>query len=132
MTLNVELLDTCLAWAEQEAVKPFGAWDQRDWSRETDCGTSYCIAGYAISLQPGLRFCRTTRGVAYAVLGAGYLFETGIGTVAADLLRIDRASADCLFEPSNTIEDIRQYVATLKAEGVLRPRGTDHWEVYSA
>ncbi len=123
MALNVELLDVCLAWAEQEAVKPFGAWDQSDWSRETDCGTSYCIAGYAVSLQPGLRFCRTTRGVAYAVLGADHLFKSGIGPVAADLLGIDRVSADYLFDPSNAIEDIRQYVATLKAEGVLRPPG---------
>jgi hypothetical protein len=45
---NIPLLRKAVEWAEAEAAKTDGPcmWNQAIWATPTDCGTTYCIAGY--------------------------------------------------------------------------------------
>jgi len=46
-TPNIPLLRKAVEWAEAESLRAEdGEWDQREWRMVTDCGTTYCIAGY--------------------------------------------------------------------------------------
>lgn len=50
--VNVPLLRKAVEWAEAEAARPVDEcrWDQTTWVSHTECGTSYCIAGYVAQL----------------------------------------------------------------------------------
>jgi len=49
---NIPLLRKAVEWAEAEAAKTDGTglWNQTEWAAtyEDECGTSFCIAGYAV------------------------------------------------------------------------------------
>lgn len=74
MALNIELLRQAVAWAEEEAAKENGSWNQDSWAQgevgkqklkdedgdewlrvKVSCGSSYCVAGNICAMQ-GDRF----------------------------------------------------------------------------
>lgn len=129
--VNVPLLRKAVEWAEAESMKPreLCQWYQGAWSKvvtedmrfidpETDefylkspeCGTAYCIAGYADQLATG--------GVEYTV---GFDSETGqwrssIEVSAREVLNLTWEQADDLFFMNNTIEDVRRIAEKIAGE----------------
>jgi hypothetical protein len=111
-TLNLPLLREVIDWAEAEAAKTegFREWNQDAWMMNTECGTTYCIAGYVVAQSP--LFEPTTvkdRQSSWAELRRT---DTGQrvpwSTAAAELLGLTRDDADDLFEADNSIEDVRR------------------------
>jgi hypothetical protein len=139
---NIELLKKTLNFIE---VKPDG-WKQDRWATVTDCGTSYCFAGWALTLA-GVPVI--TDGIADAVVNIdtlnGALAKRGVNidpddydvdilalvrNAAAALLEIEDmtlrdledgelySAADVLFEADNSLDRLRRYVAELCGETV--------------
>ena len=105
--VNTELLDKCVDWATAEACKGENSlWDQSQWVTDTACGTSYCIAGYVVSLFPE-RFTL----VAPHDRWEHYIVQTKTGKriafsdAAAELLGITPAQAAFLFWASNSLQN---------------------------
>lgn len=111
---NDDLLIDVLAQIERTPER----WNQRVWVHRTDCGTSYCFAGWACALtapdvtQPDFLWSAAT-------LHAQFAGQTGrtsrglVPTVAADVLGLTPAQADELFELDNTLDDLYDVVSSL-------------------
>jgi hypothetical protein len=114
---NVELLRQTLAHIEANPDE----WDQRDWRRETSCGTAYCFAGWAVKLTGG-EFCRDSGGKVFGSLvkASGSDVPLMIADYAAELLglppEVDEYGGPAnalLFYSRNTLDDLRRIVAEL-------------------
>lgn len=98
-------------------------YDQSTWAMETDCGTTYCVAGWALALSPGWTIQFRGHGVTHVRRPNGML--TYIADAAAQLLGINayidpitggswdplllsegRASNSDLFDADNTREGV--------------------------
>ncbi len=114
MTPNVELLDRVLDHIRMNPQE----WDQKDWARETDCGTVACFAGTAVLMTGGSVVC--SKG--WAKDTAGYSdFRRADGTViewvdvyAAGLLGLDPKRASVLFHTDNSFDDLERIVKDIK------------------
>lgn len=135
--VNVPLLRKAVEWAEAEAAKPreLCEWYQGSWrmdpaqaggnfydedadeaySKSTDCGTCFCIAGYAasITLQPG----ETLEDDTIRLDGQLQAF---VYDRAAEVLGIQSGPMSNrhigLFNGSNSIEDVRRIAEELAGE----------------
>lgn len=118
MTINVELLDRVMAHIEAHPE----TWDQKTFR----CESGMCVAGWAAQLGGGLwltgpedNFCHHL--VAEEGDPDGDIREwrgtrsVPVWSRAARLLGLDDHEADRLFGPGNTIDDLREIVAGLKA-----------------
>ena len=121
-TPNLPLLRKCVEWAEAEAAKTDGtcAWDQTTWmERDTACGTTYCIAGYAVAVaghEVGAEVTMCSIGCCAEIKVNGEpasWVETG-----ATLLGLDYSTALRLFDADNRIDDVR-----IVAEGIAERAG---------
>lgn len=146
--INVTLLRKAVEFAEASAARrgeasvPFSdpadtVWNQGRWaspkqtlvfSREEAtleaCGTSYCIAGYVVSVQPGYSVSVNTHDFGYED-GALFieLVETLDGervsnhsAVAARALGLSPRDAGRLFYGNNKIGDVRQIAEEIAGE----------------
>lgn len=135
MTINTELLKKTLAHIEAHPSE----WTQERWITKTDCGTSYCFAGWALTLaQVPIETCKDEAVVRVelvnAVLPEGEMpFERWdefltVRDAAEALLGLEDlelrdkedgelySAADVLFEADNELCDLREYIAALCAE----------------
>ena len=122
MTVNTELLDKCVDWATAEACKGENSlWDQSQWVTDTECGTSYCIAGYAVSLFPE-RFTLVAPHDRYE----HYTVQTKTGKriafseAATELLGITPAQAVSLFGASNSLQEVIDIAAKIKVDAAAQ------------
>lgn len=132
---NTELLNKTLDYIEAHPDE----WKQDRWATKTDCGTSYCFAGWALTLasvpvifdddEPVVS--TDTLNGALTKLGADIWETDGYETVRnaaeallgiEDMLLLDLedgelySAADVLFEADNSLERLRKYVGELCAE----------------
>lgn len=138
---NIELLNKALHFIEENPDE----WKQDRWATVTDCGTSYCFAGWALTLAcvpvivddyDALVNIDTLNGV-LAKWGTSIDpddYETdgflGVRDAAEALLDIDDmhlrdledgelySAADVLFEADNGLDRLRKYVSALCSETV--------------
>jgi hypothetical protein len=115
--VNVGLLQRTLATIEAHPE----SWDQSMWAARTQCGTSYCFAGYAVALCGGRAnfegYEDDGEELAYHVV-VGLLpgiEETAYGPVATTLLGLTELQASELFDERNSLQDLREIVARLTA-----------------
>jgi len=104
--VNTDLLTRTLAYIEDHPRE----WNQGAWAVQTSCGTAYCFAGTAVHLaQPDAEFNFDDGAprVAWSVN------DRPVGASAAELLGLSEDDADRLFEPGNTLTDLRREVARL-------------------
>ena len=118
MTVDVALLRKCVDWATAESERPVDEreWKQATWRRKlykdvplrgvqgtelVQCGTAYCIAGYALEVS-GYEW----RDNDFVRVGDSSEFA---GDAAKELLGIAQWEADALFAPRNTISDVHYY-----------------------
>lgn len=117
---NIELLAEAIAWAEANPER----WNQGTWAQLTDCGTCYCIGGYiackVVGARPNLdsrlrgqtHYCEVTNA-------NGVISTEFIEDVARIALRISAEDASRLFDPHNTLEDLKYYLGELERLGCL-------------
>lgn len=130
-TVNIPLLRKAVEWAEAEAAKPYELceWFQGDWvvtpgARKThrawlerkgqpieglaakECGTCYCIAGYAAQVVDP-HFADTDE-----------VGDTTAREVAQEALGITDRQADQLFAGPNTITDVRRIAESIAGEAL--------------
>lgn len=139
-TVNKELLKRTLQHIETHPDE----WAQERWVTKTDCGTSYCFAGWALTLAGvpihssqlnppvveinKLHHALAQRGASVTVDPDNYWTNTHmtvrdaaevlLGIQERDLHSDDgylHAAADILFEADNSLDDLREYVAELCA-----------------
>jgi hypothetical protein len=115
---NIPLLRKAVEWAEAEAAKTDGTclWDQGAWAQETDCGTAYCIAGFAaVNSIPNAH--EVPDGFGYVDLYVdgeeAFWFDTGGRALGLTLFEAEK-----LFHAQNTIADVRRI-----AEGIAARAG---------
>lgn len=120
--VNTELLDKCVDWATAEACKGENSlWDQSEWVTDTACGTSYCIAGYAVSLFPE-RFTLVAPHDRYE----HYTVQTKTGKriafseAATELLGITLVQAVSLFWASNSLQEVIDIAAKIKVDAAAQ------------
>jgi hypothetical protein len=115
---NTELLNRTLNYIEAHPKE----WDQDAWARRDQCGTAYCFAGTTVMLS-GLPLdwhdsyqqdYDETASLIAENAPAPYAGEN-ISTVARDLLELGPEQADNLFDPRNTLNDLRRLVAEFTA-----------------
>jgi hypothetical protein len=121
---NIPLLRKAVEWAEAEAAKTDGTclWNQEDWAKQTDCGTAYCIAGYTVAIasptvaivpEPcdcGQDWCKTVN--VNARRDGNPLDWEAEGQ---QLLGLDAEEAERLFDPGNSITDVRRHAEAIAA-----------------
>jgi hypothetical protein len=118
---NLPLLRKAVEWAEAEAAKTDGTcmWNQHDWAAtsvdEPECGTSFCIAGYAVvagipaaTLGPP----DDTWGV-HPLLVDGQ--EARWGDEGQRVLGLTDDERYALFDDYNTIERVREVAEQIAA-----------------
>lgn len=127
LELNLPLLRKVVEWAEAEAAKPDETkcgWFQDAWAvtdheigRQTECGTCFCIAGYAayLTLKPG----------EYLHNGDEIWFDGEMITSVADRAVIELGTEGYpngdykegyLFSAYNSIERVRQLAEQIAGE----------------
>jgi hypothetical protein len=90
-------------------------WDQATWARYgPDCGTAYCFAGHASVLAGDPPdFSEATR---WNALSVRYVERTISGEFIEDVARrwldLCRDDASALFSPVNSLDDLRELVAS--------------------
>jgi hypothetical protein len=109
ITPNIPLLRRVVKWAEAEAAKTDGAclWDQGSWAERTDCGTTYCIAGYTVLIalpQAEMREDEDECGLLNLYVDGERAWW---GDIAASVLGITHEERLNLFAASNNIDDVR-------------------------
>jgi hypothetical protein len=92
--------------------------DQSSWARKTDCGSSFCFAGWTVQLsdyeivwnqrfqQEGADFCTAP--------GGDYFYS--IEHVAQSLLGLDILQKQALFFTSQTFDDVESVVKDIANE----------------
>jgi hypothetical protein len=101
---DIELLDKVI-----EHIKAYPAlWDQSGWAVATACGTTHCVAGWAVHLTypdavPGLRDL-TEDSEMFVFDGATKRYDSA----AMRLLGLDATQAGSLFAAGNSLPDIEK------------------------
>lgn len=99
-------------------------WDQGSWGRRIGtsnaCGTAYCFAGHAVRMaHPNAVFLfgegtsTTDKARDVSIPGNGII---AIRFEAMKLLDLSTYACDVLFEASNTLDHLRDYVAQLERQ----------------
>lgn len=97
-TVNKELLEEAVAWAEAEASKgEMSQWDQGMWVTDgAPCGTAYCIAGH----------------IGAMLAPEKYLTSDGfqgfhVSQFAEEALGLNLRQASALFDAANSLDDVK-------------------------
>lgn len=111
---NIPLLRKAVEWAEAEAAKTDGTglWNQGDWISKTTCGTSYCIAGYAVTLAYGPVEVSEGDGILRLPGEQRWLDWESFG---AKTLGLTYDEAGNLFDGNNSIADVRRAAEEIAA-----------------
>lgn len=94
------------------------SWLQSLWAQRSECGTTYCFAGWTIALtNPDAQFHFVDRGtwVAADVLIPGTGGHQEIPEAARNLLNLSQYAAGQLFDARNSLDDLRAMVAELES-----------------
>lgn len=134
---NVELLRRTLDYIKTHPNE----WDQDRWVTKTDCGTSYCFAGWALALsgltihaeqfdEPAVEVGPLNKALPeeyryspgpWPHISVRHAAERLLG-LSESYLRADDdelySAADVLFHPDNSLDDLREYVAELCGDAV--------------
>ena len=105
---NIEMLRRTLR-AVQAADK-VGAWNQKEWSSWTGCGTAYCFAGHALLLDDW-RLAQDSYD--YFVKGD---WRGSAHFAAMEVLDLTCFQAKHLFASDNTLDDLARIVDELCRE----------------
>lgn len=104
MTEQKYNVDLMLAIRQQITAHP-ESHEQRFWAQRTECGTTYCIAGWAVTLTGKAMEWRSRPGPSAEIEGAWRVSDLhggrGISAVAADLLGLTGEEAESLFHQGN-------------------------------
>lgn len=103
-----------VAWAETESLVEdrLGQWDQKWYIRNYGCNTTYCIAGEICRRNNvELSLGRPYHGTRVGFWAADF---RSISEVARDLLGLNAAQAMLLFDPDNTIDDLKHIAKWLQ------------------
>jgi hypothetical protein len=109
--VNVPLLRKAIEWAEAEHARVDGQWYQATWRRESECGTSYCIGGYAAQVSGAVWSAFPAFLVAEPEDDPEWVTPDGyieVDNRARRLLGLTFNEADDLFNAGNTIVDVRK------------------------
>ncbi|MET0426648.1 MAG: hypothetical protein ABW046_22465 [Actinoplanes sp.] len=103
---NIELLDKIITQIEEHPE----LWNQGVWAAPTECGTAYCVAGWAASM---------TLAGPLELHGSMFIDADGVrhvwATYGADVLGITDSQADELFNGGNDLETIKEMRDALAA-----------------
>lgn len=122
MTINTELLEQTMTYIEAHPYQH----DQNWWR----CGTARCFAGWASFLAGG-RFISSEEDKTHIVAANGVKnFRAStirtpdgellhVGDHAVIVLGVDEFEADIMFEPGNSIADLRRMVDNLVEFGTI-------------
>ncbi len=109
---NIPLLRKAVEWAEAEAAKTDGTglWNQAWYAEQRECGTAYCIAGFAI--MAGLSGAKLVDGYELEVDGNDCVswFDTGRAA-----LGLTENEAYALFNANNSIAEVREVAEQIAA-----------------
>jgi hypothetical protein len=89
--------------------------NQEVWAEKTECGTAYCMAGWAVALA-GYEFCWRSDGTTSSVITERTATSTHcelIEEIATAVLGLDFRDADDLFHSLNTVDDLELMVKNL-------------------
>jgi len=101
-----ETMDAVLAHQDQ--------WDQAYWIRETECGTSYCFAGWVAALDGYTQTVRSSDLARRKALAGNASGETVvIRDHASERLGLTDEQAYDLFSAGNTLADLKRIVDDL-------------------
>lgn len=131
MKPNIPLLTEIQDWVQVEAARKKAnkqrrsrmpqngpRWNQRHWIANTDCGTAYCVAGYAATRNG-------ERPVFEDSTSYSIVVELPDGTIksirqhATHTLGISRDQASRLFNPENSARRVISIIESIK-EGASR------------
>lgn len=136
---NIPLLRKALEWAEAEATKEDGVWNQNAWFQVNgieaswiyddvmsehlvvdpfSCDSSFCLAGNICALQGDKFLVDEGIGVAFYVVRSDNARREPVSVRAAELLGITREAAEALFDESNSIEDLREIAELIAGEAL--------------
>jgi hypothetical protein len=119
-TPNIPLLRKCVEWAEAEAAKPTGGmWNQEVWASETECGTAFCIAGYACAIGvPGAKIAKQPwLSDIFVELHIDGEWASWSDT-GQEILGLTDDEADDLFDSDNTVADVRRIAERIASEAL--------------
>lgn len=118
---NTDLLRRTLTQIEAHPE----TWDQKNWGIETDCGTAYCFAGWAVVLsdlpldwdleEDEFENQRVVANRTSEDAPLGFRLRS-IFHVAKQLLDLSMPQAEHLFHADNSLDELRSQVAELTAE----------------
>jgi hypothetical protein len=111
-TKNFELLHRVYNHIEAHP----GDWEQWDYATWRPCGAAYCFAGHTVMIEHPFATPVWDEGdIGTTCVRLGALLHD-IPDLAMDALGLTGEEADELFEPRNTLEEIRDMVAKWEAE----------------
>lgn len=125
---NIDLLKRTLAHIEADPENWFqGEWRIVNAEHDPDrCGTSYCFAGWTLQLSGG-KWAYPADDIDRNHIVLTPEGEADVAEVAAELLDIDdfyQTLSSHLFDPENTLDDLRRIVGELCAEATPREDST--------
>jgi hypothetical protein len=115
-TLNIDLAEKVLAQITEHPELH----DQQYYGMRRDCGTTHCVAGWAIALSPGVEFTWRPWDDGFEIDGVS-LPDYGVTdpeVAGRELLGLDLEAAEHLFldlDESEAIVFLRQLIADAKA-----------------
>lgn len=117
---NNELLVKVLHYIEDHPAE----WDQELWGSRTACGTTHCFAGHAsVTFAGDVPLwdddVADDPSTFDEVIVAGDDHPTHVSVRARELLDLPHYEAEALFQPFNTLENLRAIVLELIANGCL-------------
>lgn len=103
-------------------------YDQREYAVRTDCGTTHCVAGWALALS-GREFIFRALRVCDHRTAADFGWQAELGVVsgdythgaAAEALGLKWADAERLFDIDNTLPGVWRIVEELTSGEITRP-----------
>lgn len=119
MLLIDKIVDQVISHPEQ--------YDQSKWRSE--CGTVFCIGGWAVELAPNASWCTFRHGEVDVNLAKSSPESPAVGVefVAAELLFTESWCENCnwvmfplLFDARHTLDDVQAMVAEIKRTGLAR------------
>jgi hypothetical protein len=107
---NIKELDAIIAHIEQHPE----TWNQDSWVSRRDCGTAYCVAGWAVARKYGEVQIKEKLYIndSFRVGTEVHTFERA----GRDILELTFVQATWLFAPGNTLEDIKLMRDALAAD----------------
>lgn len=100
-------------------------WDQTYWSERSECGTTFCVAGFAVVAAGATMLYDDCGGLARGVAGHCRLPDGRVEVIelyAAQLLGLDIHQATPLFFCNTSLEELDEVIDRIRAEKLEEAR----------